>query len=609
MTKKSLRKKNDFYLILTIIFVWLLAGFSAVFSRDFKGAEYRTIEEFTYGRFETRMIPPDAEGVLSSMFTYHEISSLSDWNEIDIEIIGRYEKSVQFNVILQGRVNHVSASLVDFVTQNDFHDYAFEWTPDYVAWFIDNVEVYRQQGGHITNLNLSQKLMMNIWNPVHDNWVGSWNPKVLPVFSYYDWVSYASYTPGTGDTGTDKNFTLQWIDEFDSWDESRWQKATHTFEGNNCDFLPDNAVIQDGKLILCLTDDTNTGYVDKNPPIVLWARGYKNEVQIRFSERVNKESAEKLSNYTMPGIDILSAELLPGDRKVKLITSELNPANAYNIIVLGIRDVSADANMLIGGVQKVEMDMETEFPVKINFGNVDYPDYQMAQNWTPEASHGYMDGNNIIWPTATDIVNTDDDLLYQTERQGLIKYHTRLENGNYNVLFRFSENKHEAAGARVFDIYVEDKKVITNLDVFDRVGKNSALDIKIENIEVADRELNIHFRALTGEAFINALEIEQNPSGLQGNSHNSNREYWIAQNYPNPFNPVTAISYRLSAVSRVDLSIYNILGQRIVTLVSEQQTPGNYQVKWDAGDLPSGVYYYQLTAEEFRDVKKMMVLK
>ncbi len=374
------------------------------------------------------------------------------------------------------------------------------------------------------------------------------NPKVLPVFSYYDWVRYASYTPGTGDTGTDNNFTLQWTDEFDSWDESRWQKATHTFGGNNCDFLPDNAVILDGKLILCLTDDTNTGYVDKNPPIVLWVRGYKNEVLLRFSEKVTKESAENLSNYTMPGIDILSAELLTGDRKVKLTTSELNPANSYNIIVLGIRDVSTDANMLIGGVQKVEMDMETEFPVKINFGNENYPGYQVAQNWTPESSHGYMDGNDIIWPPATNIVNTDDDLLYQTERQGLIKYHTRLENGNYSVLFRFSENKHETAGARVFDIYVEDKKVITNLDVFDRVGKNSALDIKIENIEVADRELNIHFRALTGEVLINALEIEQNTSGLQGNSYIHDKEYWIAQNYPNPFNPVTSIN--LSAVSR-----------------------------------------------------------
>ncbi len=182
MTKKSLCNKSNFCPILTMILVWLLAGFSDVYPRDFKGAEYRTIEEFTYGRFETRMIPPDVDGVLSSLFTYHEISSVSDWNEVDIEVIGRYENSVQLNVISQGQTNHVSASLVDFVVQNDFHIYGFEWTPDYVAWFIDGVEVYRQTGDHIKNLNLPQKLMMNIWNPVYDNWAGSSESKSIAGF-------------------------------------------------------------------------------------------------------------------------------------------------------------------------------------------------------------------------------------------------------------------------------------------------------------------------------------------------------------------------------------------------------------------------------------------
>ena len=85
--------------------------------------------------------------------------------------------------------------------------------------------------------------------------------------------------------------------------------------------------------------------------------------------------------------------------------------------------------------------------------------------------------------------------------------------------------------------------------------------------------------------------------------------YTLYQNYPNPFNPVTAIGYRLSAVSEVDISIYNILGQKIVTLVSERQPAGKHEVRWDASHLASGVYYYQLIAGEYQDVKKMILIK
>jgi flagellar hook assembly protein FlgD len=54
------------------------------------------------------------------------------------------------------------------------------------------------------------------------------------------------------------------------------------------------------------------------------------------------------------------------------------------------------------------------------------------------------------------------------------------------------------------------------------------------------------------------------------------------QNYPNPFNPKTAIGYQLSAVSTVELSIYNLLGQKVATLVSGKQAAGQHQIEWDA---------------------------
>ena len=83
----------------------------------------------------------------------------------------------------------------------------------------------------------------------------------------------------------------------------------------------------------------------------------------------------------------------------------------------------------------------------------------------------------------------------------------------------------------------------------------------------------------------------------------------LLQNYPNPFNPKTVISYQLAKGSEVDLSIYNILGQRVVTLVSGRQAAGSYRMEWDVDDHPSGVYYYRIKAGDFWDVKKMVVIK
>ena len=90
----------------------------------------------------------------------------------------------------------------------------------------------------------------------------------------------------------------------------------------------------------------------------------------------------------------------------------------------------------------------------------------------------------------------------------------------------------------------------------------------------------------------------------------------LFQNYPNPFNPTTTISYQLparsaggSAVSQVDLSIYNVLGQKVATLVSGQQQAGQYQVRWDASEFSSGLYFYQLKTGKQSEVHKMMLIR
>ena len=91
-------------------------------------------------------------------------------------------------------------------------------------------------------------------------------------------------------------------------------------------------------------------------------------------------------------------------------------------------------------------------------------------------------------------------------------------------------------------------------------------------------------------------------------------QFTLAQNYPNPFNPETVISYQLSVVEEVELSIYNVLGQRIITLVDGRQEAGEHRVRWDGRDqegrmVSSGIYYYRLTAGGFSESRKMILLR
>jgi hypothetical protein len=87
-------------------------------------------------------------------------------------------------------------------------------------------------------------------------------------------------------------------------------------------------------------------------------------------------------------------------------------------------------------------------------------------------------------------------------------------------------------------------------------------------------------------------------------------KFILFQNYPNPFNPLTAIGYQLSAISEVDLSIYNLLGQKVATLVNRRQPAGYHQVDWNASGFASGVYYYRLSTNAgFVNTKKLMLIK
>jgi hypothetical protein len=86
----------------------------------------------------------------------------------------------------------------------------------------------------------------------------------------------------------------------------------------------------------------------------------------------------------------------------------------------------------------------------------------------------------------------------------------------------------------------------------------------------------------------------------------------LEQNYPNPFNPRTSIRFQVSGLGFVSLKVYDVLGREVRTLVNETKSPGRYQVEFNAGNLPSGIYFYQMRVaggQPFVTTKKLVLVK
>lgn len=88
-----------------------------------------------------------------------------------------------------------------------------------------------------------------------------------------------------------------------------------------------------------------------------------------------------------------------------------------------------------------------------------------------------------------------------------------------------------------------------------------------------------------------------------------NYEFALDQNYPNPFNPATTINYSIPNQSFVSLKVYDTLGKEVAVLVNEEKISGNYKVEFNAENLPSGIYLYTITAGEYSDTKKLLLIK
>jgi len=239
----------------------LLAQAGTAEAKVYKGAEVYTIASVLYGRMEMRMRMARGSGLISTFFTYKLGSEVAGtaWEETDIEALGKNDaKSWQSNLIT-GNPRMTSEQLYTAQSSlaDGYHTYTIEWTPDYVSWSFDGTMVRKTEGGQASNLINAATLRFNAWASSSSGWAGALDDAALPAYQFVNWIKYYRYENG--------EFVLDWTDDFDSFDKTRWSTASWTFDGNLVDFDPANAIIQDGTLILAITKEDATGFTGTVP--------------------------------------------------------------------------------------------------------------------------------------------------------------------------------------------------------------------------------------------------------------------------------------------------------------------------------------------------------
>jgi beta-glucanase (GH16 family) len=578
-------------LFTTLAALLLLVSDQGVCQKPYRGAEYRTISTMTYGRFEVRMRTAGTSGMLSSFFTYYDPAS--PWNEIDIENMGRYTNEVQYNTIVptQGD-NHVQRQPVLFNPHAGFHVYAIEWTPAYVAWRIDGDEVYRQTGAHINLITRAQKLMMNIWQPADVNWAGSFSPAQLPVYAYYDWVKYYRYTPGVGD-----DFTLDWTDDFTTFDTQRWQKATHTWDGNNAQFVVANAVVQDGYLILCLTSNTTSGYSggaiptgDTDAPFPVSAWAYDSTIVLRFSEPLDPASAQTATHYFGgSGITYKSAMLRADGRTVDLEVSGMSLATPFILFTQNVKDLATPANTM--ALKTIRVVMPLTFPVRLDVGGDGAGEFLPDSAWTATKQYGSIGGTRVTIPSETPILNTNNAPMVRSSLRGISGYKVRVPNGSYSVTMFFVEDRYAENGKRVFVGSIEGKQTFGDLDIYKTTGKNSTLAIVTNGVAVTDNMLDISFVASVDSTTLSGLWIERESGHVGVRESERGRDEMSFSIYPNPSNASARFQLSQTAAGPASIAIVDQLGRTVSTMELGDLQPGRHEYVWSGDRLASGVYY------------------
>jgi hypothetical protein len=258
-SRRSILKHTLSALLVTSLIVASTAPAHAVTS-----AELIRNQAYVYGRFEARIRFAPGDGVVSSFFLWKTGSEVSGtyWNELDFEKLGA-DCHLQTNALYGSPVTDTSkTNPVNGDICGEYHTYAFEWTPDAIAWLVDGVEL-RREGGEIAaaftdNAKAGMQIHFNIW-PGDATFGGTLDPSTLPLRQYISWVQYSSYADGV--------FTEKWREDFNATTlPSGWSTGNWTSPKGNSKHSAANVTFSSGISVLSLTADDSTGFAG-TPPV------------------------------------------------------------------------------------------------------------------------------------------------------------------------------------------------------------------------------------------------------------------------------------------------------------------------------------------------------
>jgi endo-1,3-1,4-beta-glycanase ExoK len=169
-------------------------------AKPFRGVEMRSRETLTYGKVEASMKFAPGSAVVSSLVLIYTPWPPDDWNELDIEFLGKNTDRVQFNHMINippadpatGHLQFPELRTLDFNPAEDFHTYAIEWVPGEARFLVDGVLLYTATE-EMARMVLPQNILMTIWASDSSGWAGPVDTTTAPTRAQYDWLRVYRY--------------------------------------------------------------------------------------------------------------------------------------------------------------------------------------------------------------------------------------------------------------------------------------------------------------------------------------------------------------------------------------------------------------------------------
>lgn len=351
---------------------------------------------------------------------------------------------------------------------------------------------------------------------------------------------------------------------------------------------------------------------------ILWAKNSSGTTNCIGVDIVSDETGNTISTGFFSGSTTFGNTTLNshGSNDILLVkhnqTGEVVWAKSFggNELDYGLKvDTDTDGNIFLTG----------SFEFVLNFGS----DVSLTSRGGGDVFISKFDPNgNIIWargagsPTINGFTGDESPSDFITDLQGnsyLTGYFA------FKIIFENDTLNCESGGADVYVVKYDREgnvnliKKVNGLEggrVFSNtLSTNNSDELFVSGSFIGTAEfdnINLQSGGNTDDLYIAKLS---SLTSAEVPSEQLPGDFRLLQNYPNPFNPMTVIRYSLFENRFVNLKVLDILGKEIKSLVNEKQNAGNYEVEWNAYELPSGIYFYRLQSGNFSDTKSMMLLK